>query len=177
MKIIQKHKRIIILVVVLLFFIAMITSMQFVGLEKTSIEGRNIFDTRLTYYSGDYFYETVGMMTEQDIKDYSIFHIVDNLFVISYFLLMVVLTYPMLSKKNKKFAFIIPAIPAVFDFIENISIDLLIKAYPIEVGYGNFIGVITCLKWYTGVIWSLFLATFVVAWVVRKVIIMKKQDI
>lgn len=150
------------------FFVDMITSMQFVGVEKSSIDGRGLFDTRLTYYSGDYFYETVDMMTEQDIKDYSIFHIVDNLFVVSYFLLMVILTYPLLRKKDKKFAFIIPAIPEFFDFIENVSIDLLIRAFPTKLGYGNFIGVITCLKWYSGVLWFVILIGFFVAWRLRR---------
>jgi hypothetical protein len=168
MKINHKQKRIIIVVLVSVFFIAMIISMQFVGLSKTSVEGRSEFDVHLTYYSGEYFYDTVSLMTEQDIKDYSIFYIVDNFFVISYFLLMVILTYPLLNKKNKKFAFIIPAVPAIFDFIENISIDLLIRAYPTEVGYAKFMGVVTCLKWYSGVLWLAILAGLFVAWLVRK---------
>lgn len=151
------------LVIVIFFTILILMQTSVIGLSENVIEGRGIFDAKLEYYNSDYFYETIGMMRNEDIRDYHIFHIFDNIFVISYYLLMSIIIFPVLSQKNKKFSYIIPLFPALFDFIENTSIEILLIKFPKEFGYAKVVGIFTCLKWYSGFLWFIiFLILFVI---------------
>lgn len=139
-------------------FVTVLLLMQLsvIGLDQNSVDGRGIFDARLTYYDKDFFYETVAMMSNADFQDYRIFHILDMVFALSYFSSMAIITIPLLSKKFKFMGILIPAIPAFFDIWENISIQVLLSLYPKEVVYANIVGIITCIKWYTGFAWFVF---------------------
>lgn len=147
--------KIIILSVAAATFITLLLLMQLsvVGFKKAELGGRSFFDAMLIYYNRDYFYSTVNMMTPDMIRRYFLFHIADNIFVLSYFILMVALMSVVLPQKWK-FLYVVPALTALADAAENLSIDILLFLFPKQSAYAGFVGVLTCVKWYSGAVWA-----------------------
>lgn len=145
-------------------FFASLIAMQFQvgGFTTKELGNKAIFDSQLTYYSGNYFYDTLALMPADAVVHYRAFHILDYFFVISYYILMYASLRFVLPKKYHALCFIIPALPAVCDFAENISLDVLMANYPAQSSYASALGVWTCLKWYLGVIWLITFSVFLI---------------
>lgn len=161
-------------VVFLVLSILMLTSV--IGFSPEEIEGRGLFDAKLTYYNGDYFYETLDLMTKEDMNIYLVFHICDYIYLFSYMLLMIIVTEPITPKKLQKLIYVLCGLPAFFDIIENISIDVLIVLYPTHSAYGAAVGVWSCLKWYFGALWFAVFIAFAAIYAVKKVKNSKTED-
>lgn len=144
-------------------FITLLLLMQLsvIGFKKSELQGRSFFDAMLIYYNRDYFYNTVALMNGNMIKRYFLFHIADNFFVLSYFILMAALLHISLPKKYKYLAYALPALTAIADAAENLSIDILLFIYPKQCGYAGFVGVLTCIKWYSGAVWAAIIVALI----------------
>ena len=136
-------------------FVTLLILMQLsvVGFKKEEIGGRSFFDAMLIYYNRSYFYSTLAIMNADMIKRYFLFHIADNIFVLSYFILMVGLMSAVLPAKLK-FLYAVPALTALADAAENLSIDILLFLFPKQYAYADFVGVLSCIKWYSGAVWA-----------------------
>lgn len=156
MKISQKRKYLIFFACVTAVFLTLLILMQVsvIGVSSESLGGKTAFDAKLSYYDGDYFYEAVSNMSGDAFMRYYVFHLCDYVFVLSYYTLMAGLLYLVLNDKFKKLAYILPAITALSDIWENLSIDILLFIYPTQSGYADFVGVLTCIKWYVGAVWA-----------------------
>lgn len=137
------------IVIMMLFFL--IPAAKF---NSQAMIEKESFDSRLTYYSGEEFYQTVGQMNEADFAAYKVMHILDYFFVLAYGALMIIITVPLLPRKFKAVGIVLPLIAALSDLIENISVDVLLAKFPQTVN-ADFVGVFTCIKWYGGAVWVL----------------------
>jgi len=135
--------------------ILVLMRLSVIGFGKEELGGRSFFDATLTYYNGSYFYSTAAMMNASLIKKYFAFHLADYVFALCYYLLMALLLELVLDKKHKFLAYLLPALPALADACENLSIDVLLYLLPAEFGYAGFVGILSCIKWYSGGVWAL----------------------
>lgn len=138
-------------------FLTLLVLMQtsVIGLNSADIGGRSMFDAKLFYYDREYFYTVAALMDGTLMSKYYLFHLCDYLFVFCYYSLMVGLTRLALKKEYRSLAFVIPALTALADVAENLSADILLSFYPAQYAYADFVGVLSCIKWYSGAVWAL----------------------
>jgi len=153
LKVNKKYLIIYACVVAVFFTLLILMQVGVIGVSSESLGGRSSFDSTLTYYNGEHFYSTVALMSGETMLRYYLFHVCDYIFVITYYLMMAGLTYLASDGKMRKFAFLVPALTAIADIAENFSIDLLIFLYPARYAYADFVGVLSCIKWYWGAVW------------------------
>jgi hypothetical protein len=97
---------------------------------------------------------------------YTIFHIFDCVFALSYCLLMMALLRPITAKSKKWIWIMFPILPAAFDCIENILIQIMSFQFPsINHNFVCSVSVISSLKWFAILLW---LIVFVVMVAIRK---------
>ena len=96
------------------------------------------------FYSGEAFIDNFSTITTQQIYYYQVIHIIDYVFILSFYpLLAIIITR--IIKKHHYYLFIIPLLSMIFDFIENIIIDLHMH-YNLSKTMGTISGISTLLK-------------------------------
>ena len=115
----------------------------------------------LNFYNSDVFFGNLDYQGETGRHAYLQLHLIDYLFITQFYLLFVFILSFLLRRigsKDKTFYLcLIPIAAALFDLLENISIDFSILQYPLKhIFIGNIAGVFTFLKM------ALIYVTFVV---------------
>lgn len=115
------------------------------------------------YYESSYVIETLTALGETGRAEYTVFHIIDYFFLVSYCLVMMSLTRLVVSEKAKWVWIVVPLIPASFDFVENTLIEIASAAFPnVSTGLANIISIFTTLKWSTGIVWFIVFTIFLI---------------
>lgn len=150
----SKTKRDIIVLSVLVALVVLFTALFMFadfgnpGVKKYAEKGS--FDTRF-YYNADDVYETLdGMDPSVDIRHHLIFHIVDYVYMVVYFLFFVAAGLFFGKGKYRLLCYILPFVLVFFDLIENIFLDAVMMIYGtrgerLDI-LANIAGVATLLK-------------------------------
>ncbi|HOB64545.1 MAG TPA: hypothetical protein PKH08_05285 [Clostridia bacterium] len=125
---------------------------------------RGMFDTMFGF-TADQAYSIMFFMGDAGIRQHLIIHLIDYVFIMSYFILMTVVALPFLKEKYQLYAVIAP-MPVVFaDLLENILLDAAFLKYPARndalVQAANAFG---WIKWIMFFLWIAFFVTMVVLW-------------
>ena len=126
------------------FYLAMATNLFFI-LPDSGFTSFNLLDTKL-FYSSDTFYSLIANMTPEMKSTYIIIHIVDYLFIFSFYPLLILLTLRKFKDNmNINWLVIIPIIAMLSDIIENIIIDVeILSSVPLVLA--SVISAITIIK-------------------------------
>lgn len=96
------------------------------------------------FYSEEAFINNFSSITIQQIYYYQVIHIIDYVFILSFYPLLAIIIARMI-KKQYYYLFIIPLFSMIFDLIENITIDLHMH-YNLSKIIGTISGISTLLK-------------------------------
>ena len=86
------------------------------------------------FYTGNYFINTLSSISTIQIQYYTVLHIIDYIFIISFYPLLVLLLAKVIKSKHQ-WLIILPLLAMIFDLLENIIIDV-----HLHVGVTNFLG-------------------------------------
>lgn len=128
-------------------------------------------------YNPSAIYDTFFAMGDRGRLSYTIFHILDYFFLLSYCLLMISLTLMFVPKNKKLLAIVPPVVTAIFDLAENTLLEILSFLYPTEYPFlAKVTAVITPLKWASGVVWFGIFIVIVAMFVTEKIKSKKLED-
>lgn len=115
------------------------------------------------YYESSYVLKTLTLLGETGRAQYTVFHIIDYFFLVSYCMVMMALTKLVAPAKMEWAWVVFPLIPAALDCIENTLIEIAISAFPkVSLSLSEAISVFTTLKWSTGILWFVVFLVFLV---------------
>lgn len=148
------------------------TELGVVKLNKLNGD-RGMFDTMMfKKHDGsykDYAYSTMFMMKSAGIRQHLIIHLIDYVFIMSYFILMTLAAIPFLKGKYQLLAVLVPTGLVLADLIENITIDAALLKFPqrMDALYitSNVFG---WIKWCMLVVWVAFMAIIIAKWFIEK---------
>jgi hypothetical protein len=136
-------------------------------------DGRNIevMDGKW-FYPASYVVDTLTLLGAKGRAEYTVFHIIDYFFLVSYCMVMMSITRLVVPAKVRWAWIVFPIIPAALDLVENTLIEIAISSFPnISMGLSKIISITTTLKWSTGILWFV---VFVVFLVLHILILIKK---
>lgn len=173
-----KHKDMLFVVISSIFFIIVGYIIMFTPLASiTSGESINVMDGEW-FYKASYVNDTLGSLGISGRAEYTVFHIVDYFFLVSYCLVMMSLTKLVAPKKAKWMWVVFPLLPALFDLVENTLIEIASAAYPaVSYGFAQTIAVFTTLKWSLGVVWFLIFTVLLIIHILSILKKIKKEKI
>lgn len=128
------------------------------------------------FYPASYVMETLEKLGTSGRAEYTVFHIIDYFFLVSYCMVMMSLTRLVVPSKIKWAWIVFPIIPAALDFIENTLIEIAIASFPeASFSLSQAISIFTTLKWSTGFLWFIVFIIFLVLHILGLVKNYKKQ--
>lgn len=131
-----KKTRLIIALIAIAMYIIM-TLLLLLNLQKEYILDLKFF------YSGDFFLNNFVGISDNQTKQYLLFHLFDYVFIITFYpLLSLILEKRLISLK---YLSLVPIIAMLFDLIENILIDIQLR-FGISEIFASFSGISTLLK-------------------------------
>ncbi|MFA6866163.1 MAG: hypothetical protein WCR54_01470 [Clostridia bacterium] len=175
----ETKQKIIFLALSLALFINFALMIELCPFAKIAVDGNpiHIMDGRY-FYNYTFVMDTYSKLGIVGIKLYTNFHILDYFFLISYMLLMMSLTLLVIPKQLKRYAFIIPIFPALFDIIENTLIEIASASFPtINVGLAKAISIMTPIKWGLGVVWFIIFLILLVNKIISVIKLKKAVNI
>ena len=95
------------------------------------------------FYSGDVFTDTLNAMSSEQIQLYQNIHFFDYLFLLTFYPFLVFLNVSIYKKRS--LIILLPFVAMIFDFIENLLIDLHMSI-GLSHGFGVLAGISTMLK-------------------------------
>lgn len=123
---------------------------------------RGMFDTKFGF-TADQAYATMYIMRDAGIRQHLIIHLLDYIFIMSYFILMTLAALPFLKERYQLLAVLAPIGLVFADLIENITMDVAFITYPVRnnalVNTSNVFG---WIKWAMLVVWAAFFITVVI---------------
>lgn len=147
------------------------TEVGVVKLNKLN-DDRGMFDTMMFNYEGkytDYAYGTMFRMQDAGIRQHLIIHLIDYVFIMSYFVLMTLAALPFLKGKYQLLAVLVPTALVFADLIENITMDAALLKFPQRMNSlyitSNVFG---WLKWAMLLVWIGFMATIITLWFIKR---------
>jgi hypothetical protein len=144
-------------ILIILFVVFILTTSVIFPLVSSLIEDPagelESIDTKL-YYSPAEFYEIIEPYGDQGRRVYALSHLTaDVLFPLVYaffFGLLIAYIFQRAFPKDSwvQWLNLVPFMLLIFDLIENVSVVILLLAYPTQLeGLARFAGIITSLKW------------------------------
>jgi len=120
-------------------------------------------------YDANYVYEVFYKLGVEGRNTYFIFHIFDNIFAITYCILLMTLLKPV-TKWNKKWIWIVfSVLPAAFDLIENTLIQIMSFQFPyINQSIAWAASLFTSMKYGALIAWVIAFVTMVVMMKTKK---------
>lgn len=168
----QKHSYVIFLYSSILIFFLFAVLIMLSPLGKVTAAGGSvaeILDTKFFYNSGDVM-RVLTDMGEAGRNDYTVMHLIDYFFLISYCMLMIAVTRPLVAKRAKFVYIILPLLSAVCDFVENTLIEVAVTSFPnISAPLANVIPVFTTLKWVFILLWLGVFCALAIALIIKKI--------
>jgi len=164
-------KKVIFLVVSLVFFVVVGRIMMFSDFTKTIDGNGNVIETMdgKYHYGYEVVYDTFDKLGESGRAAYLRMHILDYFFLVSYAMLMSSITMFFVPKDRKWIAVVFPIIPAFFDFLENTLIEAMSANYPKYYELGSkIVSVLTTVKWSTGILWFVVLIWLIAMFIIKK---------
>ncbi|NLL56096.1 MAG: hypothetical protein GX242_02660 [Clostridiales bacterium] len=153
-----KHNKAIFVAVSTIFFMVVGYIIMFTNLGAIAPQkGIEVMDGKW-FYPPSYIKETLSNLGAEGRAQYTVFHIIDYFFLVSYCMVMMSITRLVTSAKWVWVVF--PLLPSSLDLIENTLIEIAISSYPnISANLSKAISVFTTLKWSTGILWfAVFIA-------------------
>jgi len=143
---IKKHPIVFALIFVLAVAIPlMLSPVGALAVNPIAAERVIVMDGRFSYDVA-VVYDVFTQLGEQGRNIYFVFHIFDNVFALSYALLMMAMLRPFALKKWVWIVF--PILPAAFDVIENTLIQIMSFQFPaINHTLASTASVFTSMKW------------------------------
>lgn len=149
------------------FVLMNFTELGVVKLNKLN-GNRGMFDTKFGF-SADEAYATMYLMRDVGIRQHLIIHLIDYVFIMSYFIVMTLAALPFLKEKYQLFAVLVPMGLVFADLIENITMDVAFIKFPVRdnalVSTSNVFG---WIKWAMLLVWIGFFITIVTLWFLEK---------
>lgn len=143
------------------------TELGVVKLNKLN-GNRGMFDTKFGF-TADEAYATMYIMRDVGIRQHLIIHLLDYVFIMSYFILMTIAALPFLKSKFQLLAVLVPMGLVFADLIENITMDVAFIKYPQRMNsLVNTSNVFGWIKWSMLVVWVAFFITIVTLWFLEK---------
>jgi hypothetical protein len=176
---IEKHSKLIFFIISLIIFIIISAIFTYSSTMKIIINGEQVptMDAHFSY-KADLVFDTFNRLGEEGRKQYTLFHILDYFFIISYFLLMISMTKPFTPQKFKWIWITFPLIPSVSDLIENTLIEIASANFPnISYTFAKIISIFTSLKWSTGLLWFAVFLILLIIYIVNKIKEEKKKGV
>jgi hypothetical protein len=165
----KKYKDYIFVIFAIVCFVIIGYLMEYTALGKISAGGGNIkVMDGLFHYNYTYVKETLGLLGSSGRAEYTTFHILDYFFLVSYCLVMISITKPIVSKKVKWISIAIPLLPATADIIENTLIEIASSNYPsISDSFCKTISIFTTIKWSLGLLWFVMYCVLIIICLIR----------
>ncbi|XFA98787.1 hypothetical protein ACAG96_07905 [Candidatus Izemoplasma sp. B36] len=133
-------------IIVILAFITLLTyTLMLTNIFGVVSEFDRIYMLDLSiFYNGEEFINNFSTIAAQQVYYYQVIHFIDYVFILSFYPLLTIIIAKLI-KKQYYFLFIIPLFSMIFDFIENMIIDLHMH-YNFSKTMGTISGVSTLLK-------------------------------
>ncbi len=162
MKFIDKlnnKKTVIVLIILMMIGISLIFT-QYFGLFP--LDDDYALDM-LNYYSKTKFFNNLESMNQSSRISYFMIHLGDYIFMFGFYQLLGVFLYRLINIKSRlRYLTIIPYLAFLFDFLENILMDIHLAIFPNQIDFLGYIaGISTFLK-FTTLYLSLILIVLVI---------------
>lgn len=148
------NKKITILAVISLFCYVLMGTKVFGILSE--FDNKYMLDL-VFYYSGSTFFDTLINIPEAQAGYYLITHYIDYGFIFTFYPMLILVTSKRI-KKTTRFYLLAPILAMVFDFLENLIIDIQLT-HGVSTFFGSICGVFTALKFTYIVITILLILT------------------